>query len=104
MSSRPMELASTERVFGVSAVHGRWTFIILGLLTNLCLGSVYSFSVFKAPLIERWGISATASSLPFMIALAFFNQSLVVSGTVKDPKVASSNGYLFSVLPKANGQ
>jgi len=47
---------------------------------NICLGGVYSFSVFKASLIAQWGISATASSLPYMIALAFFSLFMAVSG------------------------
>jgi len=80
MPGSQMELASAERVFGISPVRGRWTFIILGLLTNICMGAVYSFSVFKAPLVELWGISATASSLPFMIALAFFSLFMAISG------------------------
>ncbi len=35
------------KLFGMAAEKGRWIFVILGLLMNLCLGSVYSYSVFK---------------------------------------------------------
>ena len=80
MPSGQLQLVSSERVFGVPAKRGRWAFIGLGLLTNICLGAVYSFSVFKAPLVAQWGISATASSLPYMIALAFFSLFMAVSG------------------------
>lgn len=51
-------------VFGLSARQGRWLLIPLGILVLLCLGSVYSWSVFRRPLETAMGISATASLLP----------------------------------------
>ena len=39
------------KVFGMAAEKGRWMFVIIGLVMNLCLGSVYSYGVFK-PHIE----------------------------------------------------
>jgi len=51
---------------------GRWIFVALGLLINICLGSVYSWSVFRKPLEELFNIGATESGLPFMFFLAFF--------------------------------
>jgi len=35
------------KVFGMAAEKGRWLFVIIGLVMNLCLGSVYSYGVFK---------------------------------------------------------
>lgn len=35
------------KAFGMAAEKGRWLFVIIGLTMNLCLGSVYSYSVFK---------------------------------------------------------
>jgi MFS family permease len=40
-------MADTTKAFGMSAESGRWWFVIFGLVMNLCLGSVYSYSVFK---------------------------------------------------------
>ncbi len=56
-------------VFGLSARQGRWLLIPLGILVLLCLGSVYSWSVFRRPLETAMGISATASLLPFTLVL-----------------------------------
>ncbi|HOC38602.1 MAG TPA: MFS transporter, partial [Thermodesulfobacteriota bacterium] len=38
-----------EKLFGMPAEQGRWVFVLLGLVSNICLGSVYAWSVFKKP-------------------------------------------------------
>jgi MFS family permease len=43
----------------MKAESGRWLFVILGLIINLCLGSVYSYSVFKNP-VELYFNKTTA--------------------------------------------
>ena len=42
--------AHPVKLFGMPAEKGRWVFVILGLVINLCLGSIYSWSVFRLPL------------------------------------------------------
>ena len=69
-----------QKVFGMKAEQGRWVFVLLGLLMNICLGSVYAFSVFKKPLQELWSINATQSGLPFMIFLAMFALFMALAG------------------------
>jgi len=69
----------------MEAEKGRWAFVIIGMIINLCLGSIYSWSVFKAPLkafLESSGpeVSASQLQLPFMIFLAFFAVAMVLSG------------------------
>lgn len=49
---------------------GRWMYVILGLIINVILGTVYAFSLFRPPLEKLWGISATQSGFPYMIFLA----------------------------------
>lgn len=76
---------SERRLFGLAEEQGRWVFILIGMLMNVCLGAVYAFSVFREPL-ERsiqnggWGISATQSGLPFMIFLAMFSLFMALAG------------------------
>ncbi len=65
-------MAKEIKVFGMPPEKGRWIFVALGLLINICLGSVYSWSVFRKPLEELFNIGATESGLPFMFFLAFF--------------------------------
>ncbi len=69
-----------QKVFGMKAEQGRWIFVLLGLLMNICLGSVYAFSVFKKPLQDLWSINATQSGLPFMIFLAMFALFMALAG------------------------
>lgn len=65
-------ISSGARVFGMKAENGRWGFVVLGILINLCLGTIYSWSVFKKPIENCFKCGATESSLPFMLFLAFF--------------------------------
>lgn len=67
-------------VFGMRAESGRWLFLVIGLLINICLGAVYAFSVFKVPLQDEWGIGATQSGLPFMVFLASFAAFMALAG------------------------
>ncbi|MGB9718287.1 MAG: L-lactate MFS transporter [Thermoproteota archaeon] len=57
-----------------------WLLVATGFLVNLCLGAIYSFSVFRKPLEDLWGISATQSGLPFMVFLAVFALMMAVAG------------------------
>jgi MFS family permease len=54
--------------------------VLIGFLINVCLGAVYSFSIFRKPLEDLWGISATQSGLPFMVFLMFFSLFMALSG------------------------
>ncbi len=71
---------SEEKVFGMKAEAGRWIFVLVGLLMNVCLGAVYAFSVFRKPLEGLWGVSATQAGLPFMVFLAMFAVFMALAG------------------------
>lgn len=58
----------------------RWLLVLTGFLTNMCLGAIYSFSVFRKPLENLWGISAAQSGLPFMVFLAVFAVTMAIAG------------------------
>jgi len=66
------QMSNDTKVFGMSAEAGRWVFVFLGLIVNMCLGAVYAYSVFKKPLEELFKIGATQGGLPYMIFLAMF--------------------------------
>src|SRR5690606_24434875 len=64
---------------------GRWLFVILGTIIMLCLGSVYSWSVFVNPLTAHFAamgqtVSASEVLLPFSIFLFVFSVAMVFSG------------------------
>lgn len=75
-----------ERILGIEPGRGRWVLILLGLVINLCLGTIYSWSVFVAPLTEYFtkelGQSVTAGDvlLPFSVFLAFFAIAMPFTG------------------------
>ncbi|MEI6840308.1 MAG: OFA family MFS transporter [Methanomicrobiales archaeon] len=80
-----MNETTTEKLFGMDAEKGRWVLIILGMVINLCLGSIYSWSVFVAPLTAYFttlGQTVTASEilLPFSVFLAFFAIAMPLTG------------------------
>jgi OFA family oxalate/formate antiporter-like MFS transporter len=71
---------SPATLFGLPADQGRWLLIPLGMTVLLCLGSVYSWSVFRTPLEAELGISATASLLPYTVALACYAATMPIAG------------------------
>lgn len=89
------------KIFGMPAEKGRWIFVALGFLMCLCLGTIYSWSVFRKPLEELWGISATASGLPFMLFLVLFASIMIFGGTLLDkhgPKIIPMIGGTIVAL------
>jgi MFS transporter, OFA family, oxalate/formate antiporter len=64
--------AQVDKLFGMPVKSGRWVFVILGLIVNMCLGAVYAYSVFKKPLEELFDATSTQGNLPFMIFIATF--------------------------------
>ena len=71
---------SNEKLFGMPAESGRWVFIALGFIINICLGSVYAYSVFAKPVRELMNASATEAGLPFMVFLAVFAIFVFIGG------------------------
>jgi len=72
------------KVFGLTAEKGRWFFVIIGLFINLCLGAVYSWSIFRKPLEKLFNITATQSGLPYMFFLVFFALLMPIAGRFLD--------------------
>ncbi len=83
MQDRPAEEPS---LFGMHPGNGRWMLVIFGLVINLCLGTVYSWSVFVHPLTEYFtttlGQTITANEvlLPYSVILAVFAVTMALTG------------------------
>ncbi len=81
-----MSTITQERLFGMEPEKGRWILVTLGMIINLCLGSIYSWSVFVGPLTVYFtgtlGQQVTASDilLPFSVFLAFFAIAMPFTG------------------------
>src|SRR5271157_4612883 len=96
--------ANDTKVYGVPAETGRWVFVLAGMIMNLCLGTVYAWSVFRKPLQELFStsevkITATQTLLPFMVFLAVFTLLMPISGRLLQrgvsPRLLSIIGSLF---------
>ena len=68
------------------AERGRWGLVVLGMIINLCLGTIYSWSVFVKPLTDYFagelGQTDTANEvlMPFSVFLAFFAIAMPFTG------------------------
>jgi len=71
-----------EKVFGMPAEKGRWMFVVLGFIINICLGSVYAYSVFRGPVQKLLNMNATEAGMPFMVFLALFATMVFFGGQV----------------------
>ncbi len=76
----PRDLPHDLRVFGMPADRGRVVFLFLGVLSMLCMGTVYSWSIFRKPLQDLHGIQSTASLLPFTVMLVMYAGCMPFAG------------------------
>jgi MFS family permease len=81
-----MEKNANQKILGMDVLKGRWVLIILGMIINLCLGTIYSWSVFVAPLTTYFTtqlgqvVNANEILLPFSVFLAFFAIAMPFTG------------------------
>lgn len=78
------EIKLASKGFGLAPEKGRWIFLLLGLGIYVCMGAVYAYSVFKEPLRELFGLTATQGNLPFMLFIAVFSIATFSSGRFID--------------------
>lgn len=67
------------------ATHGdAWKVLIAGLCINLTIGVLYSWSVIKKALLEKWGWSNSDASLPYTTAIVVWAVALLFAGRLQD--------------------
>src|SRR3954453_11318128 len=76
---------SLEGLFGVPVRTGRWAFVLAGMIMNICLGTVYAWSVFRTPVARFFSaagsqVTATQTLYPFMLFLAVFTALMPITG------------------------
>ena len=89
---------SAEKLFGMPAEKGRWMFIVLGFIINICLGSVYAYSVFRGPVQKILNMSATEAGLPFMVFLALFATMVFFGGLILAKLGPKKLGWLGGII------
>jgi MFS family permease len=78
-------MTKETKVFGLPAESGRWLFVVLGLIMDVCLGAVYAYSIFLGPVRKAFaGVSAFQANFPFMVFLAFFSVLMFFGGRVME--------------------
>ncbi len=79
----------------------RWWIAIAAIVMQLCLGTVYAWSVFKKPFMTAHGWGETATQITFMICISMIGLAAAFGGTLVDkrgPKfVATIGGILFGI-------
>ena len=77
-------------LFGMPLEKGRWVLVASGLIINLCMGSIYAWSVFVGPLTDYYtgelGEAVTANDIlmPFSVFLAVFAITMPFTGKIID--------------------
>lgn len=79
----------------------RWLIAGAAIVMQLCLGTVYAWSVFKKPLMTAHGWSETSVQVTFMICIGVIGLAAAFGGTLVDKKgprfVATIGGVLFGI-------
>jgi len=89
----------------------RWLMVAAALVLQLCLGVLYAWSVFRAPLMKEFGWTVKEAGYPYMASLFFFAVGMIFAGRWQDKagprKVAIFGGLLLgagAILAGAVGQ
>lgn len=100
-------MAEEQKLFGMPAKQGRWILVLLGFIINLCLGSVYAYSIFGKQLMTEWDISTGTSlgmfkyQIPFGIFLLFFAAIFPLSGQLLEKLGPKKQGIIGGIIVAA---
>jgi|HubBroStandDraft_5_1064220.scaffolds.fasta_scaffold00962_8 OFA family oxalate/formate antiporter-like MFS transporter len=76
----------------------RWLIALAGIVVMLCLGTVYSWSIFTNSLISGFGWTSQAATLPFELAIFFLGIGAVIGGRWQDrvgPRTVTITGVVI---------
>ncbi len=62
----------------------RWLIALAGTISMICLGTVYSWSLFTQPLIASFGWSNTTTTWAFALAILFLGIGAIIGGRWQD--------------------
>ncbi len=79
-------------------MRNRWAIAVAGTVAMICLGTVYSWSLFTQPLIAAFGWSNTTTTWTFALAIFFLGVGAIVGGRWQDrsgPRPVAVAGVLL---------
>jgi len=91
-------MSDEAKVFGLPLENGRWLYVVLGLIMNVCLGAVYAYSIFLGPIKQAFNSSAFLSILPFMVFLAFFAILMFFGGRLMEKLGPRNVGIIGGII------
>jgi len=79
----------------------RWLFVGAAILMQLCLGNLYTWSIFRDPLMKMHGWTIQQATLTYSLSIAFFALGVIVAGRWQDKvgprRVALTGGVLLGI-------
>ncbi len=76
----------------------RWAIAVAGTVAMICLGTVYSWSLFTQPLIAAFGWSNTTTTWAFALAIFFLGVGAIIGGRWQDrrgPRPVAMTGVIL---------
>ncbi len=76
-------------------LRNRWLVVVGALIIQVCLGAIYSWSVFVSPLKDVFSYSTTQTQIIFSLALATFALIMIFAGKLQDkvgPRIVATSG------------
>lgn len=76
-----------------------WIVVFGAVLLQVCLGAIYSWSLFNQPLMDKYGWTKDQTVLTYSLAIFIFAGSTIISGRLVDKygprKIATIGGILY---------
>jgi MFS transporter, OFA family, oxalate/formate antiporter len=69
---------------GEHMTQNRWAIAVAGTIAMICLGTVYSWSIYTQPLIASFGWSNTTTTWAFALAIFFLGVGAILGGRWQD--------------------
>jgi OFA family oxalate/formate antiporter-like MFS transporter len=76
-------------------LRNRWLVVAGALIIQVCLGAIYSWSVFVSPLKDVFSYSTTQTQIVFSLALATLALVMIFAGKLQDkigPRIVATLG------------
>ncbi len=73
----------------ISKVANLWRFVLLGIGIIICMGTVYSWSVFRTPISQMYSLDANAGGLPYLAFLILYTVFMLLSGFGLSPLITA---------------
>jgi OFA family oxalate/formate antiporter-like MFS transporter len=73
-------------------------FVVWALIMQMCLGNLYTWSIFRSPLMKTYGWTIKEATVPFTLSVVFFAVGMVFAGRWQDkagPRIVAITGGIL---------